>query len=197
MPPTAHAGPPDLIPDKTVLRAELAARREVAARAAPDAGIWLAAGFPNGLIPERLTYVAGYIPFRSEIDPRPLMARLATRGCLTALPRTPDAPSDTLRFHSWRLGEPLRKSRFGVMEPLPTAHEVSPMLILVPLLGFDRRLHRLGYGQGHYDRILAARGDALAIGLAYDEQEVAALPVEPHDIPLDAIVTPTLVHRRA
>jgi 5-formyltetrahydrofolate cyclo-ligase len=102
-----------------------------------------------------------------------------------------------LRFHSWRPGEPLQKSPFGVLEPLPTALEVSPTLILVPLLGFDSRLHRLGYGKGHYDRLLATRGNARAVGLAFAEQEVAALPVEPHDVPLDAVVTPAGVHRRA
>jgi len=196
MPPTAHAGPPNLT-DKHTLRADLAARRDAAARADPDAAARLAAMFPEDLMPGRLDHVAGYVRFRSEIDPAPLMARLAARRCLLSLPRTPERPADTLRFHSWQPGQPLRKSRFGVMEPLPTAHEISPVLILVPLLGFDRALHRLGYGVGHYDRVLAARGTARAVGLAYSAQEVEALPIEPHDIALDAVVTPDGVHRRA
>ena len=196
MPPPAHAGPPTLI-EKSALRAALAASRETAALAQPDAAARLAAMFPEDLVPHRLEYVAGYLRFRSEIDPAPLMARLMERGCLAALPRTPDSPQGTLRFHAWRPGEPLLKSRFGVMEPLPTAPEVSPVLILVPLLGFDARLHRLGYGKGHYDRVLAAmRGSARAVGLAYAAQQVDRLLDEPHDIALDAVVTPELVHRR-
>jgi 5-formyltetrahydrofolate cyclo-ligase len=182
--------------DKTALRIDLAARREAAARADPDAAARLAAMFPEDLVPGRLEHVAGYIRFRSEIDPAPLMARLAARGCMLSLPRTPDTATETLRFHSWQPGKPLRKSRFGVMEPLHTAHEVSPALILVPLLGFDARLHRLGYGKGHYDRVLAARGTARAVGLAYAAQEVDLLPTEPHDIALDAVVTPDFVYRR-
>jgi 5-formyltetrahydrofolate cyclo-ligase len=182
--------------DKTALRAALAAKREAAATAQPDAAERLAAMFPDDFMPRRLEYIAGYVRFRSEIDPAPLMARLMERGCLLALPRLPDNPRETLRFHAWRPGAPLAKSRFGVMEPLPTAHEVSPALILVPLLGFDTRLHRLGYGQGHYDRLLAVRGTAKAVGLAYAAQEVDLLPSEPHDIALDAVVTPEFVRRR-
>lgn len=196
MPPTAHAGPPNLT-DKRTLRTELAARREAAAKVDPDAGARLAAMFPADLIPGPSSCVAGFVRFRSEIDPAPLMARLQAAGCTLALPRTPTSRAGTLRFHSWAPGEPLLKSPFGVMEPLPTAHETSPTLILVPLLGFDRALHRLGYGQGHYDRVLAARGNALAVGVAYAAQQVDALPIEPHDIPLDAVVTPDGVHRRA
>jgi 5-formyltetrahydrofolate cyclo-ligase len=71
---------------------------------------------------------------------------------------------------------------------------VEPDLVLVPLLAFDRTGARLGYGQGHYDRTLAAlraRRPVSAIGLAFAAQEVACLPAEPHDIPLDGIVTET------
>jgi 5-formyltetrahydrofolate cyclo-ligase len=196
MPPRRTRGRPTLI-DKTALRAELAARRAEAAAADPDAGTRLAATFPSELFPPAGAVVAGYVRFRSEIDPLPLMLRLAERGCRLALPRTPPrAGAGGLSFHSWSPGEPLQRSAFGVLEPAPEAPRAAPNLILVPLLGFDRALHRLGYGAGHYDRTLAGLRVA-AVGLAFAAQEVDALPTEPHDVPLDAVVTPDFVRRRA
>jgi 5-formyltetrahydrofolate cyclo-ligase len=88
---------------------------------------------------------------------------------------------------------------FGVETPEAGAEIVVPRVLVVPLLGFDARLHRLGYGAGHYDRTLAAlreSGEARAIGFAYAAQEVAELPVLPTDIALDAVVTEEGVRRR-
>lgn len=136
--------------------------------------------------------VAGYQPFRDEIDPLPLMLKLAAAGARLALPVTPprDQPSP-LTFRAWAPGEALERGGFGVHEP--TAGEVvTPDLVLVPLLAFDRRGHRLGYGQGHFDRTLEslrAKGTVTAVGLAYAGQELPELPAEPHDQALDAILT--------
>ncbi len=66
-----------------------------------------------------------------------------------------------------------------------------PDVVFVPLLGFTEHLERLGQGGGHYDRWLAAHPQTVAIGLAWDVQLLDALPVEPHDVRMDAIVTPT------
>jgi 5-formyltetrahydrofolate cyclo-ligase len=109
------------------------------------------------------------------------------------LPATPprDRPGP-LVFRLWRAGEPLARSPFGVPEPGPDAPAVDPDLVLVPLLAFDRAGRRLGYGQGHYDRTLAAlraRRRVLAIGLAFAAQEAERVPTDDRDALLDGIVT--------
>ena len=99
---------------------------------------------------------------------------------------------EPLRFRAWRPGDALRPGRFGTLEPPVEAAEVEPGVLFVPLAGFDRRGHRLGYGAGYYDGALArlrARGRVLAVGIAFAEQEVEAVPAEPHDERLDALVT--------
>jgi 5-formyltetrahydrofolate cyclo-ligase len=88
----------------------------------------------------------------------------------------------------------LEPARFGLSVPPAAAGEVDPDVILVPLAGFDRRGHRLGYGAGHYDRALArliAARPRLVLGLAYAAQAVDAVPAEPHDRRLDAVLTET------
>jgi 5-formyltetrahydrofolate cyclo-ligase len=87
----------------------------------------------------------------------------------------------------------LRRSRFGVLEPSPDRASLAPDIVLVPLLGFDRAGHRIGYGQGHYDRTLSAlraRGPVLAIGLAFAAQETPDALAQGHDQRLDAVLTP-------
>lgn len=176
---------------KDKLRAEAAARRADAHAADPDAGARLR--LPRELLPRAGSVVAGYHPFRTEIDPRPLMAALEAVGCVLALPCTPPRGSEAgLAFRRLDPAHALAPSAFGVPEPPAHAELVTPDLVLVPLLAFDRTGARLGYGAGHYDRTLpalAARPGFRAIGLAYAAQEVARLPAEPHDAPLDGILT--------
>jgi 5-formyltetrahydrofolate cyclo-ligase len=136
-----------------------------------------------------LTPVGGYWPIRSEVDPRPLMEALLERGQDVAL-------SQILHPHlSWRLWQPgdvLVKGGFGVREPGPDAPEVFPVALLVPLVAFDRRGGRIGYGKGHFDRAIAtleAQHPILTIGLAYAVQEIEQVPVEPHDRLLDVVIT--------
>ena len=177
--------------EKAGLRFELAARR--AAATDPDAGARLAAMFPDALVPAPGTVVSGYVRFRSEIDPAPLMARLAHADCQLALPRTPADRGGGLTFHLWRLGDPMIRSSFGVLEPSEDAAPVMPDIVLAPLLGFDRRGGRIGYGKGHYDRTLAALRalkPLAVVGLAYAVQEVDAVPADPSDQRLDWILTP-------
>ncbi len=192
MPPSAHAGPPNLTvaAEKAALRAALAAARSQAFAADPQAGERLLLANP----PPAGTVVSGYVRFRSEIDPGPLMARLAAAGCVLSLPRTPAARAPGgLTFHRWAPGEPLETSAFGVREPSADAPVLEPDTLLVPLLGFDRAGGRLGYGAGHYDRTLArlrARKPVTAIGLAYACQEVPLVPTAPTDQRLDGVLTP-------
>ena len=137
--------------------------------------------------------VAGYWPVRTEISPLELMEELAGGGMSTALPAIP-RPGGTLSFHAWEKGGELVDGHHGVPGPNPGNPEVAPDIVLVPLLAFDHGCHRLGYGGGYYDRTLAAlrsgNPHVMALGLAYGEQRVDQLPVEDHDAPLDAVLTP-------
>jgi len=178
---------------KTHMRAEAALRRAKAHAANPTAGATLSAVLPRAALPPSDAVVAGYWPFRTEIDPRPLMARLARLGARLALPVTPSKGSDApLAFRAWRPETPLERGAFGVPEPGPECETVEPQLLLVPLLAFDRSGRRLGYGAGHYDRTLEALKawrPIVALGLAFAAQEVSRTPVHAHDQLLDAVVT--------
>jgi 5-formyltetrahydrofolate cyclo-ligase len=136
--------------------------------------------------------VAGYAAMRQEMDVFPILAALTVSGRRTALSRVAgrDAP---LSFHRWQAGEVLINHPLGMKEPAPDAPRVTPALVLVPLLAFDRAGYRLGYGGGYYDRTIAALRQApippLIIGVGYDFQEVAALTTEAHDTKLDGVLT--------
>lgn len=154
-----------------------------------DAPLKLIEHFPLELA--RHEPVAGYWPVGGEIDGRPLLAALAKAGRKICLPRM-ETRVGPARFFVWRAGDALRADAFGVPSPPPAGPELSPRLILTPLLAFDRRGHRLGQGGGHYDRIISlyrAHG-AVAVGLAYAEQEMEDVPTGEHDAQLDWIVTP-------
>ena len=121
----------------------------------------------------------------------PLLARLARLGCVVALPSVVSS-GEILLFRRYRPGDPLLTGSHGTREPLPGAPLVSPDVLIVPLLAFDRAGHRLGYGGGYYDRTLRAlraSSSIRAVGLAYAFQEVEAVPAEPFDEKLDMIIT--------
>jgi len=176
---------------KAALRAALAQRRAEAAAADPLARARLIGRWPLPVSPGQI--VAGYVKFRTEIDPAPLMAWLFEQGARLCLPATPLSDEKALRFFAFAPGDALAKGRFGVWEPMAGAAQVRPDIVLVPLLGFDLQGHRLGYGQGHYDRALCAlrsEGAVTAVGLGYACQGVLAVPAEPHDQRLDWVLTP-------
>lgn len=174
----------------TLRRAALARRDGLDASARARAAEALAAD-PAMPVLSPGTIVAGYFPIRSEIDPRPLMRRLAASGAQLALPVVM-GDGESLVFRLWREDEALEKASFGLSVPPASAPTVEPDVLLVPLAAFDAAGHRIGYGKGHYDRALA-RLDAdrrrLAIGLAFSIQRVDEVPAEPHDRPLDLILT--------
>jgi len=133
--------------------------------------------------------VSFYWPIRTELDPRPVMEKLAgtTEICLPVT----HGRTAALTFRAWHPGAELEADGFGVSVPKVDI-PVVPHTLVVPLLGFDRRGHRLGYGAGHYDRTLEglrAEHKISAIGFAYAAQEIAEVPIEPTDQPLDAVVT--------
>lgn len=132
--------------------------------------------------------VSVYLPIGSEADTQLLIEQLATRGLALALPHV-RGPREPMRFLGWLPGEPLVRGPMGLQQPEETAPEVEPDVIVTPLLAFDDRLHRLGYGAGHYDRIFARYPRAYRVGLAWHDQRVAELPTEPWDVPLHAVAT--------
>lgn len=137
------------------------------------------------------TVVAGYWPMGDEIDPRPLLEILAGRGCVIGLPVVM-ARGQPLLFRQWEVGDPLEQGLHGTCHPVAAAAEVTPDLLLVPLLAFDGAGYRLGYGGGYYDRTLAAlrhHTHVTAIGVAFAAQRMEAVPRDQHDQILDLILT--------
>jgi 5-formyltetrahydrofolate cyclo-ligase len=135
--------------------------------------------------------VAGFMPMKSEINPLPLMRKLAAAGARLALPVVA-GKGRPLIMRAWGFGEPLAAGVWGIREPPATAPAVAPDLLIVPQLAFDRAGQRIGYGAGYYDMTIAALRavkEVLAIGLAFAAQEIAAVPATPHDAPLDLVLT--------
>lgn len=170
---------------KQKLREDARARRVELARACPDFALRIAA---MELPIAKSAVVSFYWPMGDEADPRALAARLAARGHPLALPVT-IRKGTPLVFRLWCEGDALVVHAFGMHEPAASAPEVKPDVLLVPLLAFDARGHRLGYGGGFYDRTLAALDAKLAIGVAYAGQESDELPIHERDHPLDMVVT--------
>ena len=134
--------------------------------------------------------ISAYWPIGTELDTRPLLRFMVEQGIKSALPRV-NVDGDGLLFHVWQWGEALEPSHFSLSEPRANIDTIcSPDIVLLPLLAFDERGNRLGYGAGHYDRTLAGMSKALKVGLAYAEQITdMPLPAKIHDVRLDAVLT--------
>jgi len=176
---------------KGQLRREAVARRDaLPAQSRQLAAAAIAArAFP--LIIAAGTIVSGFMPLKSEINPLPLMRKLADAGARLALPVVV-GHGKPLIMRSWQWGEPLVPGVWGIREPGPAAAEVQPDILLVPLLAFDRSGHRIGYGAGYYDLTIAqlrARKPIAAIGIAFAAQEVETVPRTAFDAQLDLVLT--------
>ena len=146
-------------------------------------------GLPLAITPGIV--VSGYSPIRSEIDPAPLMRKLAEQGAKLALPAVLSR-GKSLAFRAWSPDDRLMLGPLGILEPSPAAAELVPDIMLVPLAAFDRQGHRIGYGAGHYDFTLAHLRKAKAItavGVGFAVQEINAVPALPHDVALDYVLT--------
>jgi 5-formyltetrahydrofolate cyclo-ligase len=164
-------------------------RTEAAARD-PDAAERLAARFPLKLFERYGPVVSGYLAIGDELDPAPLLARLAANGARIVLPRVETDGAMTFRDATHVT---LEKGPFGLTQPSAAAEIVRPNLVLTPLLAFDARGRRLGYGKGHYDRAIAAlrsTGRVFYLGLAYTQQQADVIPIDRHDLLLDWVETP-------
>lgn len=174
--------------EKQGQRREAMARRDAAQDAARSAmAAQLLGAF---LTPHRGRPLAGYLPIKSEIDPRPAMEKMAGFGPVGIPVMT--GKGEALSFHEWLPDAPLVEHEFGTKIPAKGALMV-PEVLIVPLVAFDRKGRRLGYGGGFYDRSLEilrrTHRDLFVVGFAYAAQEAKRLPVDVYDQPLDAIVT--------
>lgn len=142
----------------------------------------------DGLLPGGAPIVSLYWPIRGEPDLRPWMHALSERGVRVALPVVV-AHGQPLQFREWRPNARLARGVWNIPYPADGA-VVTPDVAVAPLVGFDRACYRLGYGGGFFDRTLASlEPRALAIGVGYPQTELKTIFPQPHDVPMDWIVT--------
>jgi len=184
----------DVISAKADLRAAALARRAAAYAAhGAEPGRRLAAHGVDFLGQRAPLLVSGFAAIRDEIDPAPLLDWLHREGFSLALP-VMEGRGRPLVMRAFTPGDEMRQVQWGIREPLPDKPEVFPDIVLVPLLAFDAKGYRLGYGGGFYDRTLnklRARKSVRAVGIAYDELQVDAVPHESYDERLDWVLTPS------
>jgi 5-formyltetrahydrofolate cyclo-ligase len=140
---------------------------------------------------DRNRIISAFHSFGTEISTFELFDKLVAEGWTTALPVVV-AKNTPLLFRQWAPGDALVLGRWDIQIPPDTAPEVEPDVLLVPMLAFDRKGYRMGYGGGFYDRTLAklrAFKKVTAIGVAYAGQEIDMVPRDDHDQPLDWIMT--------
>lgn len=189
-----HPSWDELKPWRDARRKELIARRMNAAEEVRRG--WnermtelLVTGFP--FPPD--TVIGFCWPYQAEFDARFAVRHWREHGCVAALPEVV-AKGTPLRFGKWWPGAPLRKAVFGI--PVPDGTEiVTPHAAIVPMNGFDEGGFRLGYGGGYFDRTLAARQHRLiAIGVSFEILRLPTIYPQPHDIPMDFVVTEAGIH---
>ena len=135
--------------------------------------------------------IAGYYPSNYEVDILNFLEKASKKKFRIALPVI--RSSGTMSFKSWIFKESLYVNKFGILEPKDTKKEIIPDLIMVPLVAFDERLNRIGYGKGYYDRSLQKiskiKKKTISLGIAYSFQKCGSISVNKHDFKLDYIFT--------
>ncbi len=186
-------------PDEAAVAEQKVAARKAASKVRSDAHARIADEAAQAMAAAGLAFlgdvsrgvVSGFYPYRTEIDLRPTLARLHDDGWSTCLPivRGAGIPLD---FKAWRPGDDTVPGVWDIPIPPPSAPDVEPDVMLVPLLAFDRAGYRLGYGGGFYDRTiekLRNQKHLVTIGIAFAAQEVAQVIRGAYDQPLDWILT--------
>ena len=135
--------------------------------------------------------IAGYYPSNYEVDILNFLKKASKKKFKIVLPVV--SSSNKMSFKSWIFKEPLYVSKFGILEPKNSNREIIPDLIMVPIVAFDHRLNRIGYGKGYYDRSLKKisknKKKTISLGIAYSFQQCKRIPVNKHDFKLDYIFT--------
>ena len=176
---------------KSALRAAALALRDALPAAERQAAAETIAtrGLPVEVTPGMI--VSGFSAMKTEINPVPLMKKLAALGAQLALPCIAGR-GNPLIMRAWNFGDPFKAGQWGIREPVPEAAEVVPDIIITPLAAFDRAGHRIGYGAGYYDMTIhAARATkpVIAIGIAFAAQEIPQVPATERDERLDFVLT--------
>lgn len=131
--------------------------------------------------------VSVYWPIRGEPDLRPWMREACARGLTIALP-VAKAHGQPLTFRPWHPGAVMARGLWKIPYPAE-GPELTPTTVLAPLVGFDTHCHRLGYGGGFFDRTLATLKPQRVIGIGYQISKIATIRPQPHDVPMDLILT--------
>ena len=176
---------------KSALRASVLALRDAmpAQERQAAAEAVAARGLPIEVTPG--TIVSGFMPMKTEINPLPLLRKLAGQGARLALPCIAGR-GNPLIMRAWTIGDAFKAGQWGIREPLPETPEVAPDIVIVPLAAFDRTGQRIGYGAGYYDMTLAAlraKKKVIAIGIAFSVQEIPYVPATERDERLDFVLT--------
>ena len=134
--------------------------------------------------------VGFYWPFRGEFDARPILTEGRGQGMRLALPVVVEK-GQPLRFRTWSPGTRMTRGVWNI--PIPADDEaVEPDVLIAPLVGFDPAGYRLGYGGGFYDRTIASKAvKPFVIGIGFEIARLPTIHPQPHDIPMDIIITDT------
>ncbi len=138
---------------------------------------------------KNIKIVGGYFPFNKEIDDLKILQALEKKKYLITLPKF--KKNNQIDFFKWSFTQPLIINKYGIPEPI-TNNTRYPDLLLVPLVAYDKKFNRIGYGGGYYDRYLkkiSKRKKIITIGLAYSFQKVINIPINDYDFKLDYIIT--------
>jgi 5-formyltetrahydrofolate cyclo-ligase len=184
--------PDTIISDqKTAFRTEALALRDALPAEVRAAAAEAIAARPLPMAVPEGTIVSGFMPLKSEINPLPLMRKLAEAGARLSLPCIAGR-GKPLIMRAYAFGDEFARGQWGIREPLPTAVEVDPDILIVPLAAFDKSGNRIGYGAGYYDmtiNALRAKKTITAIGIAFAAQQFAAVPATDRDERLDLVLT--------
>ena len=176
--------------EKKAAREGAMAKRKAAHKAAHGAGKGAAEHLLSWLKTQPdIRSVSGYMPIHSELDILPAMHALHALGYTLSVPVIM-GKAMPLKFSKWTPDTEMVKGEFGALVPKTNLWQ-RPDLLLCPMLAFDTKGQRMGYGGGFYDRTIAQLAPVQTLGFAYAAQRVRALPSEPTDMPLDGIVTET------
>jgi 5-formyltetrahydrofolate cyclo-ligase len=176
---------------KARIRQEVLALRDALPPAVRAAAAESIAARPFPIRTEPGVVTSGFSPMKSEINPVPLMRKLADNGARLALPVIAGR-GKALIMRAWNFGDPLVSGQWGIREPAGEAPEVAPDILLVPLAAFDRTGHRIGYGAGYFDmtiNALRSKKRVTAVGIAFAAQEIPSVPITERDARLDLVLT--------
>ncbi len=181
----------NVVADKATLRSQSFARRDAMPADARAKAVETVTRRPFPVSVPEGAVVSGFSPIRTEFNPVPLMRKLSDAGASLALPVVA-GNGLPLTMRAWKFGDEMASGVWGIREPKPSAPEVFPDILLVPLACFDRSGHRIGYGAGYYDRTIARlRGmkNVTAIGVCFAVQETEHVPATAFDQRLDLVLT--------